>query len=206
MSNLDLVDADLACSEFVDITRLFKSLESVDMSFNPITDLTPLDKLLCEGSELKRLEITLESVSESNWVEFLHKLPRMQSLRNLGISFRPFAEYSEALRASFLDALWNSSIESVHFMDDEEDNSQVFRGFEEFRCQVSVPVSLNRRGRQALQNQYPGQPMYQSLWPRVLQRAMNIDYYSALDSWEHPTLKTRRCDVLYWLLREKVLV
>mmetsp|Transcript_30079 Transcript_30079/g.72196 ORF Transcript_30079/g.72196 Transcript_30079/m.72196 type:complete len:465 (-) Transcript_30079:288-1682(-) len=207
LTRLDLVDADLTCSQVVDICQLFKSLKSLDISYNPISDLTPLDTLLFrEGYELESLELIIEGISEPTWIEFFQKLPRIKSLRNLGITFCPFDNHSEAFRACFLDALWNSNLESVCFMDDDEDNEEVSQGFEEFRCQVSVPLGLNRGGRRALQNQCPDHPMYPNLWPLVLERAMKIDYYSVLDRWQSPTLETRRCDVVYWLLREKVLV
>ena len=70
----------------------------------------------------------------------------------------------------------------------------------------SVPLSLNRAGRQNLENDAAVE-LPTNLWPLILQRAGKISYYCVFDDqWKDPTMTHRRVDVVYWLLRERIFI
>ncbi|CAJ1965775.1 unnamed protein product [Cylindrotheca closterium] len=211
------------------IAEGFKSLEHLNICDNQISDLAPFDKLLLgDNAKLEVLVLFANPISEKDFLVFLEKLPEMKSLRSLvlsgatflesGVTALPFLQ-SKVCRDALLNALWlNTTLENVHCHDDdgqddeseddEEDDEEDQDGDDDaelFRALLAVPLSLNRGGRRELQNgstkSFP-----RGLWALVLKRAMTLKYCSASDYWEDgPECTAMRVDVVYWLLREKVI-
>lgn len=199
--------SNLTCHQAVKIVKVCKSAQVLNMSENPISDLAPLDELLLgETAILQRLYIYNKGISEEKWIEFFEKIPRMKSLERLALTTEVFVKYSDSLRTALLDALWqNSVLESCKIYDD---NDPELTNLDEkvFLSKVSIPVCLNRAGRNALRNSPSGQPLLKGLWPLILERAMKLKYYSVVDPWNSPSLTSTRTDAVYWLLRENLFV
>lgn len=233
--DLHLRHANLTCAQFVDFASLFSSLQVLDIGQSPISDLRPLDALLLgEGSVLQRLDFSVdEQVGDDQWLTFFGKIPRMKSLKSLAIDHGIFGSFSEAQTRALLAALKrNNSLECCRVFNnlsllttraqseqdmgdiilDEADDVRTGAHWakddpENLLARISVPLSLNRAGRRALQNRPLDQPILkQELWPFVLERATELNYYSVEDNWKSPSLSSRRLDAVYWLLREIVFV
>lgn len=206
LTTLHLLDANLPCPEAMLMARSFKGLRNVNMNHNPFADLKPLgDLLLQSGSKLETVVVSMESQQDSGekWTEFFQKVPNMHSIRHLSFPVRALA--NRVSKHTLYDALYvNSSLESIHLMDEKNEFEPDI--FVAFCTRFSVPLSFNRAAKRMLQDQPSDQPLQPSLWPLVLERAMRLKYYSIRCEWETPRLRTRRADVVYWLLREKILI
>eukprot|EP00526_Cylindrotheca_closterium_P018447 CAMPEP_0113606540 /NCGR_PEP_ID=MMETSP0017_2-20120614/2908_1 /TAXON_ID=2856 /ORGANISM="Cylindrotheca closterium" /LENGTH=357 /DNA_ID=CAMNT_0000515089 /DNA_START=200 /DNA_END=1273 /DNA_ORIENTATION=- /assembly_acc=CAM_ASM_000147 len=204
-TTLHLNEANLTCHDAMRMVRSFKSLKHLNVNHNPFLELKPLEELLLEQEcKLESLVVSMKSETvdkHDEWVEFFRRIKRMKSLKR--ISFPVAAVAHPERKKTLLEALYvNTNLESTLLMDDKgKFEPDVFISF----CyHFSVPLSLNRGGRRALQDQPSDQPLKRNLWPLVLERAMRFKYYSVRDAWQAPTLRTRRLDVVYWLLREKL--
>lgn len=204
LSTLHLDDANLTCSQAMTVVKSFKSLKHLNVNHNPFLELNQLEHLLLEeGCKLESLVVSMKSENDKHdeWLEFFRKVRRMQSLKH--ISFPVTAVAHPERKRTLLESLYvNTNLESTRLMDEKgQFEPDVFGAF----CyHFSVPLSLNRCGRRALQDQPSNQPLQRNLWPLVLERAMRLKYYTVRDEWQVPTLRTRRLDVVYWLLREKL--
>ncbi|CAJ1965825.1 unnamed protein product [Cylindrotheca closterium] len=204
VTTLHLDEANVTCQQAIAIVRSFKSLEHLNLDHNPFLELEPLEDLLLEeGCKLETLVVSMKSQIDKHdeWIRFFQKIGRMQSLKR--ISFPVFAVADSESKQTLLEALYvNTSLESTYLMDDKHEFEQ--NVFVLFCYHFSVPLSLNRGGRRALQEQPTDQPLQRNLWPLVLERAMRLKYYSVRDEWQAPILRSRRLDVVFWLLREKL--
>ena len=100
------------------------------------------------------------------------------------------------------DVVWQSkSLEGIRF-----EANDVCPQLAALYSQISVPLSWNRAGRGALEvGQQSDKMLPANLWPNVLQRAANISYYNHGDDWKSPSMKSAQAEVVYWLLKKKLL-
>lgn len=90
-----------------------------------------------------------------------------------------------------------------------ETEERAVERYRRYNTKLSVPLSVNRAARRLDHSALLG------LWPHVLERAGKILYYSVNsrqpfyrvlgDDWKNPTSERPRIDVVYKLLRERVL-
>lgn len=197
VKTFSLCNTSLGCAEIMESVGLFKSLVCLTLVGNRICDLSRFDQLLIGENDLtlRDLELFDNQIDEQSLVEFLTKLPRMTRLRRLGLKQNPFVA-SNGWKQSLVDAIrQNDSIQCITC----DTNS----GYQEIYSKISVPLSMNRFGRQALELE--PSPLRSKLWPFLLERAGRMSYYNYDDwvylDWHKPRLETTRVDVVFWLLK-----
>lgn len=144
---------------------------------------------------------------------FFEKLASARHLRNLELNHNLLIE-SDYYLNSFEDAICrNRYLERLHIRyPDRGNDRRKFRWPERYDEKFCFPLSVNRASRGLDHSTPPG------LWPYVLERAGKIRYYSAgklslrsrrllpADDWKSPSSEHPRVDVVYKLLRERVLL
>lgn len=201
VKSLTLEPTSLSRVRLIDTLGLFKSLVKLDLWNNNTTSISGLDPLypLLIGENLTLQSLILGGLSPAmaEHVAILFcQLPLMTCLRELDIS-STFFRFEPSWWITILElTLWkNKSLECFYFEGIEE---------AEFDAKLSLPLSLNRGGRRAMEIG-PRKPLQENLWPLILQRASRIHYYDFCSTLEEPDLESTRVDVVYWLLKEKVL-
>lgn len=204
VEKLLVTSAGIVCSEAMKIIRLFDCLNHLDLDDNEITDLSPLDPLLMRGdkSAIEVLALNGNDICETHFNIFLKKLPRMTSLKSLEIARNPALTrgvLSEPCLNALKDAVWlNKSLEQVYYQDDATPKLL------HVDSMIRYATSLNRGAKRKLLDEYP-LSLPQNLWAHVLKRATTIKYYDFDDELDAPTLTSPRSDVVFWLLRQKML-
>mmetsp|Transcript_24348 Transcript_24348/g.59608 ORF Transcript_24348/g.59608 Transcript_24348/m.59608 type:complete len:471 (-) Transcript_24348:394-1806(-) len=183
-----------------DTLGVFKSLVKLDLWYKTtsISGLDPLYPLLI-GDNLTLESLILGGLSPAmaEHVAILFcKLPLMTCLRELDIYSTSFRFESSWWMTILGLTLWqNKSLECFYFENIKE---------LEFDSRLRVPLSLNRGGRRAMEVGSPKE-LPENLWPLILERASQIHYYDFGGTLGEPKLESTRVDVVYWLLKEKVL-
>lgn len=142
LKRLRLDDNNLTSLVAAHIAEGCKSLTSLDVNSDQISDLALFDKLLLgDDPKLQMLAIDCNPIRYEDFLLFLKMLPRMKSLSGLYNMKDLSILKSKTCRCALLEALWrNKSLERVCCYDDENDN-------EKFRSLLPVPCCWNRGGR-----------------------------------------------------------
>lgn len=195
------------CKSFLDSSRimetvsLLKSLVSLNLQGNRFSTLSHLDPLLFgKNLTLQNLVLTDNQIEEEEAVNFFRKLPQMTCLRHLSISTNPFC-WTNSYLDVLGDVVWrNKSLEGLCFETDD-----ACPHLTALYTHISIPLSLNRAGRRALELELPLQKaIAPNLLPLILERATKLFYYNYDDGWHYPTSKTARADAIFWLLQKEV--
>lgn len=198
VNSLILEPTTLSGSRLGDTLRLFGSLVKLSLWNRRITCLDPLYPLLI-GDSLTLQSMILGGLGRgmAEHVALLFcKLPLMTCLRELDISCTSFCFESSWWMTILELTLWqNKSLECFYFEDIQES---------EFDSKLSVPLSLNRGGRRAMEIG-SREELPENLWPLILERASRIHYYDFCSTMEEADLESTRVDVVYWLLKEQML-
>lgn len=195
-------------SDVLETVGLFRSIEQLTLIQNGISDLSLLDPLLLgDSATLKILKLIRENVQEEDAIEFFRKLPNFKSLQYLDLYGNRFIVNGNSWKAIAIDAIRRSKI--LECIDLGR-----FDGSDDFVAKTCVPLSLNRGGRRALEVE-SSSVLPPSLWSRVLERASKFTYCQIPHEFDdaedykcHKTFEPNtatRADVVYWLLREKML-
>mmetsp|Transcript_39587 Transcript_39587/g.95696 ORF Transcript_39587/g.95696 Transcript_39587/m.95696 type:complete len:462 (-) Transcript_39587:392-1777(-) len=202
VKELTIREAEIRMPQIVEVIGLFTSLTHLSLEYCGISDLSPLDHLLLGDQViLQSLSFECNQVEERDAMEFLTKLPRMKSLVHLELGGNPFLR-SESCLAALEDAVsMNTTLQSLPLPPFEKPEGRCEKSF----LTTRVPLSLNRLGRQYLLD-VPSKSFPENLWPLVLERAMKLKYFSFHDDFYSASMESTRVDVVYWLLREKMLV
>jgi hypothetical protein len=203
LKDLTIILGRLDCSQATAIARRFTSLHCLDLSENHLQTISMFMDLLVK-SQLQSLNVYRNEVDEADMKSFLMRLPETRSLQNLELGTHLFPTgISKACIGLLEDCMSrNTTLErlKIHYGTEDEE-------WEEYYDDTfSVPLSLNRAGRQNLENDAAVE-LPTNLWPLILQRAGKISYYCVFDDqWKDPTMTHRRVDVVYWLLRERIFI
>ncbi|CAJ1966500.1 unnamed protein product [Cylindrotheca closterium] len=196
LKHLSITKCRLDCSQVTTIMRRLTSLHAVHLSGNSLQSMFMFDDLLLK-KQLQSLVIENNKVGEADIKSFLMQLPATRSLQNLELCGNPFLVSKTCVRLLGDCMSQNTSLERLELGEDlAEHHLNTF----------SVPLSLNRAGRQYLQND-ADVALATNLWPMILHRAgTKLWYYDIGDSWKHPANTRRRVDAVFWLLRERILI
>ncbi|CAJ1966501.1 unnamed protein product [Cylindrotheca closterium] len=203
LKDLTILLGRLDCSQATAIVRRFTSLHSVNLGGNNLQSISMFNDLLV-SNQLQSLVVYNNGVDEAEMKTFLLQLPTTRSLQNLELGSCLFPTgVSKSCVGLLEDCLSrNTSLERLKIDYETEDEEWA----EYYDDTFSIPLSLNRAGRQYLQDD-AGVQLPAKLWPLILQRAGKISYYCVFDdAWKHPTMTSTRVDVVYWLLRERILI
>lgn len=202
VTHYSIQQSGLDCFRIMEVASLFKSLKVLELSNNEISDLSPLDPLLIgDGLTLETLDLYHNRITEQDAIQFFHRLPKMTCLKEVFLSSNPFIDVSHTTQWKdvLAEEAWkNRSLERISCVVRHDENDAAL-------VKVHLALSLNRGGRRALELESPT-PLPANLWPHVLQRAGQASYLSISHSdLHHSTLNSIRSDVVFWLLKEKIL-
>ncbi|CAJ1951460.1 unnamed protein product [Cylindrotheca closterium] len=169
-------------SDFVSVVcPTLSSLSSLTIIGQNVTDLAPLDNLLCDESaltSLTQLHLTSTALKEEALSVFASKLLRMKHLRTITLSFHHLHFFHP--RSSKLDPFLtmvqkSKSLEYINLSVDHP-----------MEADVLCVLNLNKAGRRGLETLPSGnssggqQPLDIALWPMILNRCLTLKYAKSI--------------------------
>lgn len=194
LQHLVLSESGIDSSCLRSFSSKFTCLQSLNLEGNVISDLSPLDGILCgDGRTLQSLDLSWNQIGSSDIQLFARKLPQMKTLRNLVLHSNPFLK--EDRMHELCNALaGNSSLERINLY------SPFHIVAPEVDSHIQYIPAVNRGGRRGiLIESRASLPV--NLWPLILERACTICTYSWDDDWKSPTSRSMGADIVFCLFQ-----